>query len=161
VDNKGCEIDSDQDGVVDSQDKCPNTPAGAKVDESGCRIILEKDVSIALNITFANNSDEITDNFTQEIQKVAEFMRQYPDTTAVIEGHTDNRGAASYNQQLSEKRAKAVMQYIVEKFSINASRLSSVGVGEASPIASNDSLEGRAKNRRVQAEIKTKVKEAQ
>jgi len=161
VDERGCERDSDNDGVADSQDKCLETPAGAKVDETGCRVMLTKDVSISLNVQFANNSDAISETYHNEIGRVAAFMRQYPDTSAVIEGHTDSRGAASYNQQLSQKRANAVMQYLIEKFQIAASRLSAKGVGEASPIASNETAEGRATNRRVQAEIKTQVTSVQ
>jgi OOP family OmpA-OmpF porin len=160
VDANGCALDSDNDGVYDSFDECPNTPAGAKVDDKGCREMLTEDVSIALNVNFPNNSDLITDTYRNEIGRVAEFMRQYPDTSVVIEGHTDDRGSEAYNQQLSEKRAKAVMQYLISEFGINASRLSAVGLGEVSPIADNATAEGRAKNRRVQAEIKTTVTKA-
>lgn len=160
VDANGCPLDSDNDGVYDTYDQCPNTPAGAKVDENGCRVMLTEDVSIALNVKFPNNSDAITDTYRTEIGRVADFMRQYPDTSVVIEGHTDDRGSASYNQQLSEKRAKAVMQYLINNFNIDASRLSAVGLGEASPIADNSTAEGRATNRRVQAEIKTTVTKA-
>ncbi len=159
VDSNGCALDSDNDGVFDSYDKCPNTPAGAKVDENGCRVMLTQDVSIALNVQFPNNSDAITATYRTEIGRVAEFMRQYPDTSVVIEGHTDDRGSESYNQQLSEKRAKAVMQYLISEFGISVSRLSAAGLGEASPIADNSTAEGRATNRRVQAEIKTTVTE--
>ncbi len=161
VDANGCELDSDNDGVVDSADKCPTTPAGAKVDESGCRIILTEDVSIQLNVQFANNSNVVTDTYRQEIEKVAKFMQQYPDTTVVIEGHTDDRGAASYNQQLSQKRATAVMQYLVDNFGVASDRVSAVGKGESSPIADNNTADGRSANRRVQAEIKTSVSKPQ
>ncbi|TQV86684.1 OmpA family protein [Aliikangiella coralliicola] len=157
VDSNGCELDSDKDGVVDSADNCPSTPAGAKVDEKGCRIALQENVSIQLNVKFANNSDAITNDFSQEISKVATFMRQYPDTTVVIEGHTDSRGAASYNQSLSQKRAEAVRNYLISEFNIDSQRVSAVGKGESSPIADNETAEGRAANRRVQAEIKTTV----
>jgi len=161
VDSKGCELDSDGDGVVDSIDKCPTTPTGAKVDSHGCRIMLTEDVSIKLNVQFANNSNIVSDDYRQEIKRVAEFMRSYPDTSVVIEGHTDSRGAASYNQQLSEKRAIAVMQYLVSEFKIDQARVSAEGKGEVSPVADNETAEGRATNRRVQAEIKTSVTTAQ
>lgn len=161
VDSNGCELDSDNDGVADSVDQCPTTPTGAKVDEKGCRIILTEDVSIKLSVQFANNSDIVSDNYASEIKKVADFMNSYPDTSVVIEGHTDSRGAASYNQSLSQKRATAVMQFLVSRFGVDQSRVSAKGVGEVSPIASNDSAEGRATNRRVQAEIKTSVSKPQ
>lgn len=161
VDSNGCELDSDNDGVVNSKDKCLSTPAGAKVDQDGCRVILQEDVSIKLNVQFANNSDVVSDDYRDEIGKVASFMRQYPDTNVVIEGHTDSRGAASYNQQLSQKRANAVRLYLISNFSIDANRVTSEGKGESTPIASNDTAAGRATNRRVQAEIKTTVAKPQ
>ncbi|MET1254762.1 OmpA family protein [Aliikangiella maris] len=161
VDRKGCELDTDNDGVVNSLDQCQQTPMGAKVDASGCRIALKEDVSITLNVQFANNSNEITDAYRNDIKRVADFMRQYPDTRVTIEGHTDSRGSAQYNQQLSEKRAKAVMDYLIAEFSVAANRIRAVGKGEESPIASNDTAEGRKENRRVQAEIKTTVTKPQ
>jgi OOP family OmpA-OmpF porin len=161
VDSRGCEIDSDKDGVKDSVDQCLATPAGAKVDSKGCRIMLAEDVSIRLNVKFANNSNVVSNEYHQEISKVATFMKQYPDTRVVIEGHTDSRGSANYNQQLSQKRATAVMQYLIDNFSISSARVSSIGKGEETPIADNNTAEGRATNRRVQAEIKTRVNKAQ
>jgi len=161
VDSRGCALDSDKDGVYDTFDQCPTTPSGAKVDNKGCRIILTDNVSIKLNVQFATNSNVVRPAYNDEIKKVADFMRQYPDTTVVIEGHTDSRGAASYNQQLSQKRADAVMQYLVSQFGIAQNRVSADGRGEVSPIASNDTAEGRETNRRVQAEIKTSVQKPQ
>jgi len=161
VDSKGCELDSDNDGIKDSVDQCLATPAGAKIDLQGCRIMLTENVSIRLNVQFANNSNVVSNEYRQEIAKVANFMKQYPDTQVVIEGHTDSRGAASYNQQLSQRRAAAVMQYLIDNFAISSSRVSSSGKGEVSPIADNNTAEGRATNRRVQAEIKTSVTKAQ
>ncbi len=82
-------------------------------------------------------------------------MKAYPDTTAVIEGHTDNVFTREYNQKLSEARAKSVRLYLIDHFGIKASRLSVVGYGMTKPIASNDTKEERQKNRRVQAVSKT------
>jgi OmpA-OmpF porin, OOP family len=161
VDANGCELDSDGDGVVDSLDQCLQTPAGAKVDANGCRIVLTEDVSIQLSVKFANNSNVVTDEYRSEIKKVADFMKSYPDTTVVIEGHTDSRGKATYNQQLSEKRAIAVMQYLVAEFGVEQARVSAIGKGEVEPIADNETAAGRATNRRVQAEIKTSVSKPQ
>lgn len=161
VDSSGCELDSDNDGVKDSQDKCLQTPAGAKVDQTGCRIVLTEDVSITLNVQFANNSNEINETYRNEIGKVASFMRQYPDTSVVIEGHTDSRGSADYNRKLSQQRANAVMQYLISEFSIDEQRVTALGKGEESPVADNETAQGRAQNRRVQAEIKTKVQQPQ
>jgi OOP family OmpA-OmpF porin len=82
-------------------------------------------------------------------------MKAYPKTTAVIEGHTDNVGSAEYNQKLSQARANSVRQYLIDNFGIKASRLSAIGYGLTKPIASNDTEEGRQKNRRVQVVVKT------
>jgi len=161
VDANGCELDSDKDGVVDRLDQCPKTPMGAKVDEKGCRIILTEDVSIRLQVQFGNDSNQISNDYHDEIKKVADFMKAYPDTKVVIEGHTDSRGAESYNQRLSQKRAEAVMAYIVSQFGVEQSRISAIGKGELSPVADNATAEGRAQNRRVQAEIKTSVSKPQ
>ncbi len=161
VDSNGCELDGDKDGIVDRLDSCLETPLGAKIDDKGCRIILTEDVSIKLNVQFANNSNVVTDEYRTEVKKVADFMSQYPDTSVVIEGHTDSRGKASYNESLSERRATAVMQYLVSEFGIDQSRVSASGKGEVSPIADNATAEGRAANRRVQAEIKTSVSKPQ
>lgn len=157
VDSRGCELDSDNDGVKDALDQCPNTAAGLKVDNKGCHKVLKKDVSIKLDVKFENNSSVIAGNFHDEIKKVADFMKEYSNTSVVIEGHTDNKGAASYNQFLSQKRAEKVMNYLIQKLGINASRVSAIGKGEESPIADNATAAGRAINRRVQAEIKTSI----
>ncbi|MEQ8857581.1 MAG: OmpA family protein [Pseudomonadales bacterium] len=148
VDSRGCPLDSDGDGVPDHRDACPGTPAGAKVDERGCEVKLEKPVSFNLTVQFALNSAEITGVGMQEMFDLLRFLRQYPSATAVIEGHTDSSGATDYNQGLSERRAQAVVQAITNS-GIGASRLTARGYGESRPIASNDTAEGRAQNRRV------------
>ncbi len=152
VDAKGCALDSDNDGVADYMDKCSATPAGAKIDASGCKVILKEKVSMALEVNFANNKATFVGSESGEIAKVAAFMREYPDTNTTIEGYTDSRGSASYNKQLSQKRADAVMNALVDA-GIAASRLSAVGYGEENPIADNINEAGRAQNRRVTAVV--------
>jgi OOP family OmpA-OmpF porin len=112
-------------------------------------------VTIALNVEFDTNKAVVKEIYNNDIKKVADFMKAYPKTTAVIEGHTDNISSAEYNQKLSQARANSVRQYLINNFGIKASRLSAVGYGLTKPIASNDTEEGRQKNRRVQAVIKT------
>ena len=97
VDSRGCPLDSDGDGVYDYLDKCPNTPTGARVDENGCPIILKETVSIELNIEFDLNRAEIRPQYHNQLKKVADFMKTYPDTTARIEGHTDSIGSDENN----------------------------------------------------------------
>jgi len=157
VDANGCTLDSDGDGVADNKDACPNTSAGAKVDAKGCYIMLTETKEIRLAINFPTNSADIADSYNSEIARVADFMREYPQTQVVVEGHTDDRGAASYNQNLSEKRAKAVADKLISDFGIPASKVSSVGKGEMSPVESNDTVDGRFANRRVVGVISATV----
>lgn len=115
-------------------------------------------VTITLNVEFETNKAVVKDIYKNEIKKVADFMKTYPNTTAVIEGHTDNVHTAEYNQKLSAERANSVRLYLINNFGIKASRLTSVGYGLTKPIASNKTEEGRQKNRRVQAVIKAMKK---
>jgi OmpA-OmpF porin, OOP family len=115
-------------------------------------------VTIKLDVEFDTNMAVVKDKYRNEIKKVADFMKTYPNTTAVIEGHTDNVFTAEYNQKLSQARADSVRQYLISNFGIKASRLTAVGYGLTRPIASNNTEEGRQKNRRVQAVIKAMKK---
>lgn len=159
VDAKGCAIntDIDGDGVANAQDACPDTKAGAKVDAKGCYLVLEEDVTVELNVNFANNADTIV-NGADQIKKVADFMKQYPFTKVVVEGYTDSRGSDAYNLSLSQKRADAVAARLASNYGIDPSRVSAKGYGEANPIATNETAEGRAANRRVTAVVKATVK---
>jgi len=124
-------------------------------------LMLKEAVSIELKIQFDTNSAEIKPVYDELIRRVANFMREYPNTEAVIEGHTDSRGADAYNQDLSRRRAESVKNYLVEKFGVSPARLTAVGYGESKPIADNDTKEGRQKNRRVVAVISAMKEEMQ
>lgn len=156
VDSRGCELDSDGDGVVNSRDQCPNTTAGAEVDDTGCEGVSETVETIELKVQFPSNSSVIGDTYDVEIRRVADFMREYPETTVEIAGHTDSAGDAGYNQFLSQRRAEAVAGRLTNALGIGADRVSAVGYGEAEPIASNDTAAGRAENRRVEARIQVR-----
>lgn len=153
VDATGCPLDSDGDGVYDYLDKCPDTAANLKVDADGCPIKLEKAVSIELKVNFDNNSDVVKPEYFEEIKRVADFANQYKDTVVEVQGHTDSRGSAAYNKNLSERRAKAVAKVLTETYGMGADRVTAKGYGEEQPTATNDTSEGRAANRRVVAEI--------
>ena len=149
--------DSDGDGVPDSRDQCPDSEAGAKVDEVGCYIMIKEGHSIALNVNFATNSSEVTPEHYAEVAKLSTFMREYPHTSVVIEGHTDDRGKADYNQGLSERRAKAVADLLISREGVDASRVSTKGYGESSPMADSSVQGYRAMNRRVVAAVSVTV----
>ena len=155
VDKDGCPPDSDKDGVPDYLDKCPDTPAGAIVDENGC---VHEKVSMTLNVEFDTAKAVIKKKYHNELKKVADFIKAFPGTNAVIEGHTDNVDRFNNpenNIRLSQARADSVRQYLIDNFGIDASRITAVGYGPDKPIASNDTKEGRQKNRRVHAVIET------
>lgn len=151
--------DADGDGIPDSRDKCPGTAAGAKVDAEGCYIVIEKPVTIRLEVLFDFDKSVVKPEYYPEIKKVAEFMKQYPMTDTVIEGHTDSKGTNAYNLSLSQRRAEAVRQVLIDQFKVEPSRLSSVGYGEERPVADNKTDQGRQLNRRVIAVVSATKKE--
>ncbi|WP_086932960.1 OmpA family protein [Agarilytica rhodophyticola] len=159
VDARGCDIpvDSDRDGVVDSKDQCPDSQLGAKVDETGCYQVLKENISVALNVNFATNSDQVVSTSMEEIEKTAQFLKSYPLTTVVIEGHTDSQGAAEYNRNLSQRRAEAVAKILVDNYNVEQSRVTAVGYGEEKPLVDNSTPANRAKNRRVTAVVSASV----
>jgi OOP family OmpA-OmpF porin len=137
-------------------DKCPNTPAGAIVDKDGC---MHEKVTIELKVEFDTDKSIVKDKYRDDIKRVADFMKEHPHTKTTIEGHTDSVASDAYNQKLSERRANSVREYLIKEFGIDASRLSHKGYGESRPIATNDTEEGRQKNRRVWAVIEaTEIK---
>lgn len=153
-------VDSDNDGVIDANDKCANTNAAFQVDATGCPVMLTESVEIQLNVKFANNSAVVTAVNFSEIQKVADFMKQFDKTDVTVEGYSDDRGRAAYNKSLSQKRADAVRTTLINEFKISADRITAIGYGEENPIADNATAEGRAKNRRVVGVVKAKVEKA-
>ncbi|MCJ7541679.1 MAG: OmpA family protein, partial [Desulfobacterales bacterium] len=153
VNSSGCPLDTDGDGVYDYLDKCEGTPKDLKVDKDGCPILMKKTATIDLDIQFDTNKAEIKAQYHGRLKEVADFMAAYPETKAVIEGHTDSVGSAAYNQKLSQRRAESVRDYLIQKFNIRSNRLTAKGLGEERPVASNDTEEGRRRNRRIQAVI--------
>jgi OOP family OmpA-OmpF porin len=134
-------VDSDGDGVYDNADQCPDTPKGATVDQRGCWVLT--------GVTFDTSKWEIKPKYYPRLNSVVTILQDNPDLRLEIEGHTDNRGSAEYNQRLSENRAKAVMDYLVAR-GIASNRLSARGYAFERPAASNATAAGRAQNRRVE-----------
>ncbi len=136
--------DDDGDGVNNRYDQCKNTPAGAKVNAQGCWSYNKVD--------FGFNNTEITPEYASLFDNAIYVLKQNPGMTVELTGHTDSTGPAAYNQGLSVRRAQAVKDHLVSN-GIAADRLTVKGLGETAPIASNDTRDGRAENRRVGFEI--------
>jgi OOP family OmpA-OmpF porin len=138
------EWDSDNDGISDDEDLCPNTPAEFKVDSVGCV------KSITLNINFPSGKADIPDSFQPQIESVARILRNEMDYKVILEGHTDSSGYKELNLKLSEQRAKNVAKELI-RLGIDESRVITEWFGSEKPVASNKSAEGRAENRRIEA----------
>ncbi|HEY5997216.1 MAG TPA: OmpA family protein, partial [Candidatus Deferrimicrobiaceae bacterium] len=143
--------DTDGGGVPDGIEvKVANTnPLDPKDD-------VKKVKSIDLQILFDTNSDVVKPEYLPKVEEVAKFMKEYPQVIGTIEGHTDNRGDDAYNLDLSKRRAASVAKLLVERYGVEPARLKSEGYGETKPVASNDTAEGRQKNRRIMAIFEAK-----
>lgn len=163
-------VDSDGDGVIDSQDRCPNTPRGTRVDRYGCPVdgdsdgdgvpdsrdkcpntprgtLVNTDGCPAVdtidlpNVHFAFDSYRLRPGEQTTLDDAARILQRNPDVDVVVAGHTDSIGSDAYNQRLSEKRAKSVHDYLVKK-GISASRMTTRGYGERQPVAPNTKPNG-------------------
>jgi len=154
-DNAGCPWpDTDGDGVADKDDKCP-TVAGT-VANNGCPEVSD-DTMKKLNdygktILFNSGKASFQKQTIPVLQAMTAILKEYPTAKFSLEGHTDSTGADALNQKLSEERAAAVKNFLVEN-GIDASRLSSKGFGESMPVDSNKTAKGKANNRRVEVKL--------
>jgi outer membrane protein OmpA-like peptidoglycan-associated protein len=110
-----------------------------------------EELCMALHIEFDTDKAVINSAYFKEVEKVADFMHQYPQVKGAIEGHTDNVGGANYNLRLSQRRAESIVKMLVETYGIDKSRLSAKGYGLTKPISDNRSAAGKQKNRRTVA----------
>ena len=110
-------------------------------------------VRVELDVKFDFDKAQFKQESYGDIKALADFMKQYPQTSTVVEGHTDSVGSDAYNQGLSERRANAVREVLVNQYGVESGRVQAVGYGESRPVADNATAEGRAINRRVEAEV--------
>lgn len=144
--------DSDGDGVVDGVDQCPNTLEGLEVDSVGC-VKTDKEQSVVLlGVTFDFNSDRLTANARDLLVRTADALKGQPDLSVELAGHTDSVGAEEYNRQLSQKRAESVRNYLID-LGVSPDQLTATGYGESDPVRSNETEEGRERNRRVEFNV--------
>ncbi|WP_111636875.1 OmpA family protein [Marinomonas shanghaiensis] len=148
--------DADRDGVIDARDLCPDTPKDAAVDNYGCPDQTTKLLSVELNVLFDTGKADINPRFYTELKDLAKFLQDNPTSNVVIEGHTDSQGSAELNQELSQQRASAIANVLIDSFRISPDRVKGIGYGANRPIATNDTEDGRKQNRRVVAEVYAK-----
>jgi OOP family OmpA-OmpF porin len=144
VDANGCPpeaapSDADRDGVPDSMDKCPGTPRSARVDRNGCWILP--------TVLFDTAKWKVDSYYNPMLGEVAAVLKRNPALRMEIQGHTDSRGTARYNDWLSKMRANAVVEYFV-KSGVDRDRFATVGFSATRPVASNLTVEGMTLNRR-------------
>jgi OOP family OmpA-OmpF porin len=166
----GCPLDSDGDGVPDYLDECPHTPAGAKVLANGCALkgdcrtpkageavdengCAANKAFILKGVNFEFDSDRLTADAKDILNGVAETLQSYSDLKIEVAGHTDDVGTEAYNLGLSERRAHSVVTYLGSR-GVDTSRLTPVGYGKTRPLVQGTTDEDRAKNRRVELNVK-------
>jgi OOP family OmpA-OmpF porin len=165
VNANGCPVDSDQDGVCDGLDQCPDTPADARVDRVGCPIVVsEKETELLetgmirlQNVNFDTGRATILPESEPVLDEVGNILARWPELKIEIAGHTDSRGSAARNLDLSRRRAQAVRAYLVNKFpELDPNQFTTAGYGATRPISSNATELGRSKNRRVEFTVLNK-----
>lgn len=150
--------DTDGDGVSDRFDKCPNTPAGTVVDGSGCPILFPEAVVVEQvkaekfsAIQFEFDSSVLKTSSYAELDRLAKDLRA-SNSSVLLNGYASSEGSAEYNVTLSQDRANAVKQYLVNA-GVAASKITTKGYGDADPVASNATEAGRVQNRRVEIKL--------
>ena len=151
-DEDGCpDPDNDKDGILDVDDSCPDIPEtfnGYK-DKDGCPDKVPAQILLS-GIHFDFDKWIIKKESGEILDDAAKILKQNPTLRILIKGHTDSEGSNKYNQKLSERRAGAVKEYLISRHQVSEDRLEVAGFGEEKPITSNDTPEGRTKNRRIE-----------
>lgn len=166
-DEDGCpDNDNDQDGILDAVDQCPFDPetVNGYLDEDGCpdtaptRVVVEKQrIVITEKIFFEYNKADIKPISFELLDEVIMAILDHPNITLIeVAGHTDSDGSESYNLKLSQRRAESVVNYLIQG-GVEPQRLMAQGYGESTPIDTNETTEGKARNRRVEFTIKDKA----
>lgn len=140
-------LDSDADGVADDADLCAGTAAGAQTDSNGCVF------GVIDGINFNTGSVDLTVAATAALDGLISELKRNPGIRIAVQSHTDSRGDAGKNMQLSRQRAVSVVRYLADVGGIDLGRMVATGFGESQPLETNNNAEGRAVNRRVEIEI--------
>jgi outer membrane protein OmpA-like peptidoglycan-associated protein len=139
---------------MDSQEEKLARIPGTTVERVDKNMLL---VRFDSDVLFSVNSSSLNSGSQQTLEEAARVFLEYPKTAIIAQGHTDASGGEQYNQSLSEQRARSVASYLVSN-GVDSTRISALGYGEQNPVASNDTADGRARNRRVDLLLKAKVK---
>lgn len=153
-------VDQDNDGILDTIDKCPSDPEDldGDMDEDGCpedrKLVTVNQYEIILNekVYFDTNKTMVLPRSEPLLNEVAQVLLDNPSIRVRIEGHTDSEGGSEFNLKLSQGRTESVLQHIASR-GVVGTRLEAVGFGEERPIDSNKTEEGRSRNRRVEIHI--------
>ena len=147
-------MDKDKDGVPDHADQCPTTSNRlAKIDKSGCYIMVTEEISTSEVFYFATGSFTARDDHTPKLDNLVNFLNKYPASDVLITGHTDSQGDAKDNLLLSENRIKTVSDALLKRFKLDASRVFLRSYGETRPANDDETKQAQATNRRVTVEI--------
>jgi OOP family OmpA-OmpF porin len=162
VEPDGCPIrDTDGDGIMDPDDKCVEEPEtfNQYEDSDGCPDEVPEKVKafsgVIEGIYFDTAKDTIKPKSRKKLDEAVEVLKEYPDLTIEVSGHTDSVGKNEYNADLSRRRAESVKKYLVDH-GIDTSRITTRGAGSTEPIDTNNTKEGRAKNRRIEFRVTSK-----
>ena len=156
----GCPPDVDDDDIPDTEDQCPNEPETRNgfEDDEGCPDVVPAEFAdlagILEGILFDTDKDVIKKESKPILDRAVEVLKKYPQVRIEISGHTDSAGAYEHNVDLSQRRAESVRTYLVDA-GIDAGRIETRGAGPNEPIATNDTKDGRAQNRRIEVKILT------
>lgn len=156
----GCPPDDDEDGIPNVEDKCPTEPETRNgfEDDEGCPDLVPAEfedlAGILEGIHFDTNKDVIKPDSKPILDRAVEVLKKYPQVRIEVSGHTDSNGEYAHNVDLSQRRAESVRKYLVDN-GIEESRIETRGAGPNEPIATNDTAEGRAENRRIEVKILT------
>ncbi|PKF48816.1 OmpA family protein [Enterovibrio nigricans] len=146
-------LDADSDGVINVRDLCDGTPTTVVIDNDGCPAYVLSENDSSLRIQFANDSAIVEPAYLEELDKMAEFLHLYPETSLELQGHTSSLGTTTYNSELSVQRAQAVKAQLIDR-GIKTERLTIIGLGEDDLVLADTTETSQLVNRRVVGRVK-------
>ncbi|MDC4170403.1 OmpA family protein [Photobacterium damselae] len=144
--------DFDSDGVINTRDKCADTPLGSVVDNDGCPTYVKTDEKNSVHVLFANDSSVIPETYMTQIKETAQFLETYPEAHIELKGYASPVGNSAHNQYLSDIRAANVKQQLID-FGVAENRIKTVGFSDSDPIEAATSEASNTLSRRVVAQV--------